>query len=80
MTKYEKRYDPEVGRKVREHISGERIQDSVKSVGRKVFGKTAKKAASKVASKAISKVSEHAGEDAGDRIIEVLHKKKIPAV
>ena len=77
MTKYEKRYDPEVGRKVREHISGERIQDSVKSVGRKVFGKTA---ASKVASKAASKVSEHAGEDAGDRIIEVLHKKKIPAV
>lgn len=46
------------------------------SVGRKVFGKTAKKAAAKAASKAVTTVSEHAGEKVGDKIIELLHKKK----
>ena len=75
QSEYKKRYDPETGRKVKEHIYGEGIWDSIKSVEREVFGKMAKKAASKVTTKAISKVSEHAREKAGDKIIELLHKK-----
>lgn len=76
QSEFKRRYDPVTGRIVREHIYGAGIWDSIKSVGSKIFGRTAKKAAAKAATKAVTKVSEHAGEKAEDKIIEFLHRKK----
>lgn len=72
QSEYKKRYDPEAGQYVKEPIYGERIFYSIKSVERKISGKTAEKASSK----AVFKMSEHAGEKAEDNIIEFLHKRK----
>lgn len=71
---FKKRYDSETDQYVREQIYGEGIIDSIKSLGSKLFGKTAKKAASKAAFKAVSKVSEKAAEKAGDKIVQLLQK------
>lgn len=65
---YKRRYDPEIGQYVKEHIYGEGVFDSIRSFGSKLFGKAAKKAA--------SKASEHAEEKAGDKIVQLLGKKK----
>ena len=51
------RYDPEIGRYVKKHvytgeIHGKGLTDIFKSIGSKLFGKTAKKAATTVATKA----------------------------
>ena len=77
---YKKRYNPKADQYIRENIYGEGSFDSIKSVGPKIFRKTAKKSSSnadsKAASKASSKLSEHAGENAGEKILELLHKKK----
>lgn len=56
---YKRRYDPEIGQYVKEHIYGEGVFDSIRSFGSKLFGKKSKKAASK----AVSKASEHAEEN-----------------
>ena len=71
---------------VRKHIHGEGITDIFKSVGRKLFGKTAKsmakKAATKAAETAMTKTGEYAGKKAGDKIVELLSKKntKTPSI
>ena len=59
LTEFKKRYDPEAGQYVKEHIYGEGVLDSIRSFGSKLFGKKSKKAASK----AVSKASEHAEEN-----------------
>ena len=77
---YKKRYDPEIGRYVKKHIYGEGIKnDSLKTIGSVLFGKTMKEAA-KTASKkagqaAATKTGESAGKKAGDKIIQLLSKK-----
>ena len=52
----------------------------VKSIGSKLFGKTAKevtkKAATKAATAAASKTGEHLGNKPGDKIIQLLSKKQ----
>ena len=83
------RYDPEIGRYVKKHIytgeiHGEGLTDIFKSIGSKLFGKTAKemtkKAATTVATKAAAtaatKTGEHIGNKAGEKIIQLLQRKQ----
>ena len=81
------RYDPEIGRYVKKHIytgelHGEGLTDIFKSVGSKLFGKTAKEMTKQVATKAATaaatKTGEHLGNKAGDKIIQLLSKKQQP--
>ena len=85
QSELKRRYDPEIGRYVKKHINsgeihGEGLMDIFKSVGSKLFGKTAKeiakKAATTAATKAATKTGEHLGNKAGDRIIQLLSKKQ----
>ena len=87
-----KMYDPDLDAYVTKHIYGEGISDVFKSIGRKIFGKTAnevaksaaKSAAKKAATatgeyagkKAATATGEYAGKKAGDKIVELLSKKK----
>ena len=71
------RYDPEIGRYVKKHvytgeIHGEGLTDIFKSIGRKLFGKTA----TTVATKAATKTGEHLGNKAGEKIVQLLSKKQ----
>ena len=70
-----KRYDPDLDAYVTQHIYGEGIGDVFKSIGRKIFGKTAKSAAKSAAKKAATATSEYAGKKAGDKIVELLRGK-----
>ena len=79
------RYNPEIGRYVKRHIytgeiHGEGLMDVFKSVGSKLFGRTAKdiakKAATTAATKAATKTGEHIGNRAGDKIVQLLSKKQ----
>ena len=79
------RYDPEIGRYVKKHIHtgeihGEGLTDIFKSIGSKLFGKTAKEmtkqVATKAATSAATKTGEHLGNKAGDKIIQSLRKKQ----
>ena len=85
QSELKRRFDPEIGRYVKKHIHsgeihGEGLMDIFKSVGSKLFGKTAKeiakKAATTAATKAATKTGEHLGNKAGDRIIQLLSKKQ----
>ena len=85
QNEFKMRYDPEIGRYVKKHIHtgeihGEGLMAIFKSVGSKLFGKTAKeiakKAATTAATKAATKTGEHLGNKAGDRIIQLLSKKQ----
>ena len=79
------RYDPEIGRYVKKHvytgeIHGKGLTDIFKSIGSKLFGKTAKKAATTVATKAATtaatKTGEHLGNKAGEKIVQLLSKNQ----
>ena len=83
------RYDPEIGRFVKKHvytgeIHGKGLTDIFKSIGSKLFGKTAKemtkKAATTVATKAATtaatKTGEHLGNKAGEKIVQLLQRKQ----
>ena len=85
QSELKRRFDPEIGRYVKKHIHsgeirGEGLMDIFKSVGSKLFGKTAKeiakKAATTAATKAATKTGKHLGNKAGDRIIQLLSKKQ----
>ena len=71
-----KRYDPDLDMYVTKHIYGEGISDVFKSIGRKIFGKTANKvaksAAKSTAKKAATATGEYASKKAGDKIVELL--------
>ena len=80
-----RRYDPTIDRYVKKDIHtgeiyGEGLMDIFKSVGRKLFSKTAKDLAKKGAktatTKAVTKVGEHIGNRAGDKIVQLLSKKQ----
>ena len=80
-----RRYDPTIDRYVKKDIHtgeiyGEGLMDIFKSVGRKLFSKTAKDIAKKGAktatNKAVTKVGEHIGNKAGDKIVQLLSKKQ----
>ena len=80
-----RRYDPTIDRYVKKdihtgEIHGEGLMDIFKSVGRKLFSKTAKDIAKKGAktatTKAVTKVGEHIGNRAGDKIVQLLSKKQ----
>ena len=80
-----RRYDPTIGRYVKKDINtgeihGEGLMDIFKSVGRKLFSKTAKDIAKKGAktatTKAVTKVGEHIGNRAGEKIVQLLQKKQ----
>ena len=73
---FKKRYDPKKGKYVKKHLYGEGISDFLKTVGSKIFGRTAKKAAETAAKKATMKTSEYAGKKAGDKIVELLKNNK----
>ena len=85
QSELKKRFDPEIGRYVKNNvhtgeIHGEGLTDILKSVGSKLFGKTAKeiaqKAAVTAATKAATKTGEHIGNKAGDKIVQLLSKKQ----
>ena len=82
---FKRRYDPKIGRYVKKHIHtgeihGEGLMDILKSIGSKLFGKTAKEITKKAATKAATKTAEKTGEfigiKAGDKIVKLLSKKK----
>lgn len=76
---YKKRYDPEMGRYVKKHVSGEEISDVMKSIGSKLFGQTMKKTlkagiqkgAEKAIENAATKTGDFAAKKAGNKIIEI---------
>jgi len=85
QSELKRRFDPEIGKYVKKHIHtgeihGEGLTDILKSVGTKLFGKTAKeiaqKAAITAATKAATKTGEHLGNKAGDKIVQLLSKKQ----
>ena len=67
QSEMKRKYDPELGRRVKKHIYGEGIMDIPKVVSSIVMGKTTKDLAKKAATKAAEK--------AGDKIIEMLSKQ-----
>ena len=76
------RYDPKIGRYVKKHIytgeiHGKGLMDIFKSVGSKLFGKTAKDMTKKAATTAAAatKTGEHLGNKAGDKIVSLLSKQ-----
>ena len=80
-----RRYDPTIDRYVKKDIHtgeiyGEGLMDIFKSVGRKLFSKTAKdiakKGAKSATNKAVTKVGEHIGNRAGEKIVQLLQKKQ----
>ena len=80
-----RRYDPTIDRYVKKDIHtgeiyGEGLMDIFKSVGRKLFSRTAKdiakKGAKSATNKAVTKVGEHIGNRAGDKIVQLLQKKQ----
>ena len=80
-----RRYDPTIDRYVKKDIHtgeiyGEGLMDIFKSVGRKLFSKTAKdiakKGAKSATNKSVTKVGEHIGNRAGDKIVQLLSKKQ----
>ena len=80
-----RRYDPTIGRYVKKDINtgkiyGEGLMDIFKSVGKKLFSKTAKnivkKGAKSTTTKAVTKVGEHIGNRAGEKIVQLLQKKQ----
>ena len=84
-SEFKKKYNPELGRYVNQHIytreiHGEGFMDVLKSFGSKLFGNTAKemtkKAATTAATKAAEKTGEHLGNKAGDKIVQLLRKKQ----
>ena len=75
------RYDPEIGRYVKKHvytgeIHGKGLTDIFKSIGSKLFGKTAKEMTKKAATTAATKTGEHLGNKAGEKIVQLLSKKQ----
>ena len=74
--------DPEMGKYTRQHIYGEGITDIFKSIGKNLFGKTAKSAAKKGVEKALNtaatKTGDHVGKKAGDKIVQMLSKGSKP--
>ena len=80
--RFQKRYDPELGRFTRQHVYGEGVMDVFKNIGSKVIGQTLKKAAKTAATKAVTtaatKTGEHVGKKAGDKIIQMLSKSNTP--
>ena len=85
QSELKRRFDPEIGRYVKKNIHtgeihGEGLTDILKSVGSKLFGKTAKeiakKAATTEATEAATKTGEHLGNKAGDKIVQLLRKKQ----
>ena len=80
-----RRYYPTIDRYVKKDIHtgeiyGEGLMDIFKSVGRKLFSKTAKdiakKGAKSATKKAVTKVGEHIGNRAGEKIVQLLQKKQ----
>ena len=80
QSEFKPRFDPELSCYAIKHIHGEGIMDVFRSVGSKLFGKTAKELAKKgaktAAEKAVTKTGEFAGNKAGDKIIQLLSKKQ----
>ena len=81
QSEYKKKFNPETGKFTREHIyGGGFLTDSLKSIGKKVFGKTVKSAATKGIEKAMTaaatKTGEYVGKKAGDKIVSILSKEK----
>ena len=57
QSEFKPRFDPELGRYAMKHIHGEGIMDVFRSVGSKLFGKTAKELAKKGAKLQLKKQS-----------------------
>ena len=79
QSEFKTRYDFKMGRYVKKHIYREGITDVLKTIGRKLFGKTVKEAAKTATKKAVqtaaTKTGEYAGEKAGDKVIQSLIEK-----
>ena len=81
-SEFKMKLDPEMGKYTRQHIYGEGITDIFKSIGKNLFGKTAKSAAKKGVEKALNtaatKTGDHVGKKAGDKIVQMLSKGSKP--
>ena len=78
QSEMKRKYDPELGRRVKKHIYGEGLMDLWKTVSSKVMGKTTKELAEKAATKVDEKAGDYVGKKAGDKIIELLSKRSTP--
>ena len=76
QSEMKRKYDPELGRRVKKQIYGEGLMDLSKAVGSKVMGKTTKELAKKVAIKVAEKAGDYVVKKAGDKIIQLLSKKQ----
>ena len=77
QSELKRKYDPELGRYVKNHVYGESTSDVMKSIGSRVLGKTTKELAKKAATKTAEKTGDYVGKKAGDKIIELLSKKQL---
>ena len=80
---FKRRYDQEIGKYVKKHvysgeIYGEGLTDIFKSIGSKLFGKTAKEMTKKglKTASAVVETGEFVGNKAGDKIVQLLQKKQ----
>ena len=81
QTEFKMKFDPNLGKYIKQHIYGEGMMDAFKSFGSEIFGKTMKTAAKKAVTTAASKTGKYAGKKAGDKMVQMLSKsgeKKIP--
>lgn len=86
QSEFKLRYDPNLDQYVMKHVHDETIyggglSDVVKSIGKRILGRTGKEliksAAKKAATNAAKATGEYAGKKAGDKIVELLSKNKI---
>ena len=75
QSEFKKKFNPEMGKYTRQHIYGEGLTDTLKTIGSKLFKNTAKKAMTTAA----TKTGEHVGKKAGDKIVSLLSKEKPPS-
>ena len=68
QSEFKKKYDPNTGKYIRQHIFGEGISDKVRSFGTKVFGKKANKKHVEFCQ------PQKPSKKAGDKILKMLSK------
>ena len=69
QSEFKYKYDPELGRFMRQHIYSEGVMDGFKNIGAKVIGQTLKKAPKTAATKAVTTAATKTGEHVGKKLV-----------
>ena len=74
QSEFKRKYDPEIGKYIKQHIYGEGIMDSVKSF----FKKSAPKSSMRKPPPKPPKKVTFADKNAGDKIVKILSSESVP--